>query len=475
MGFDSRDTAERYVRQDNDSLEDIAQRATEAGNPITWQEISRYNWGTDRRDQVNEFMRDELGCRKRDTANNFIIALDDEPHSDLLIPRRFNRDGLPVDRTHTLRVRRREAPPQFLDCFSIPGVTFEFDKSFVRPSVVDHLQPLEEAIARHPEAKIMIFGHTDKVGSDQYNKLLSERRARSVYAFIINDPDTWEELYNHPNEQWGVAVIQEILLDLGHDPGPIDGVMGPQTRSAMQSFDPTATSNNAAFRRRLFLAYMTGRHDVEVNADQFMEPRHMGCGEFNPLLPVEGRCEANRRVTFYLFHPERLPRLPCRAGDIGPCQHQMTPASPRHRASFRCSFYDSLALRCPCEHGGNGQALVHISVLLRSNSGAVALSNKQYRIQLDEGRVLEGTTDDDGLVSHDEVPPGDWPLELDDRDTGTRVPTAPRSMERIPLRVIDEHLAESTNPIGPADADPDESLQVNELGENDGGDGELSV
>jgi peptidoglycan hydrolase-like protein with peptidoglycan-binding domain len=33
-----------------------------------------------------------------------------------------------------------------------------------------------------------------------------------------------------------VTAIQEALKDKGHDPGTIDGVMGPKTRAALQSF-----------------------------------------------------------------------------------------------------------------------------------------------------------------------------------------------------------------------------------------------
>ena len=96
----------------------------------------------------------------------------------------------------------------------VRGTHFEFDKSFVRPSVVDDLDELEEAVNAHPDAKILVFGHTDSVGSDDYNKRLSERRAKSIYAFITNQPDIWEELYNQ--EQWDLKSTQMILKDMGY-------------------------------------------------------------------------------------------------------------------------------------------------------------------------------------------------------------------------------------------------------------------
>ena len=47
-----------------------------------------------------------------------------------------------------------------------------------------------------------------------------------------------EGMTGRPNMsgQTNVRSLQEALRDKGFDPGPIDGVMGPQTRQALQSF-----------------------------------------------------------------------------------------------------------------------------------------------------------------------------------------------------------------------------------------------
>jgi membrane-bound lytic murein transglycosylase B len=44
-----------------------------------------------------------------------------------------------------------------------------------------------------------------------------------------------------------VTAIQEALKDKGHDPGPIDGILGPRTREALKSFQ-TAEGLNATGR-----------------------------------------------------------------------------------------------------------------------------------------------------------------------------------------------------------------------------------
>ena len=94
MGFDRREHAKRYAPQEGDTLQAIAERETEAGNPLTWQDLARFNWGTDDEAEVNAFLRDELGARKRDADNNFVLSPDDEPQGHLLIPRRFERRSL---------------------------------------------------------------------------------------------------------------------------------------------------------------------------------------------------------------------------------------------------------------------------------------------------------------------------------------------------------------------------------------------
>ncbi|UCF64275.1 MAG: hypothetical protein JSW33_00165 [bacterium] len=82
----------------------------------------------------------------------------------------------------------------------------------------------------------------------------------------------------------------------------------------------------------------------------------------------------------------------------------------------------------------------HISVILYSNSGAVALKNKSYRIEIDEGRSLTGSTDDDGFLAHENVPSGDFKLILDDGMYETMIPSMPVDVERYPLRMPGYYL-----------------------------------
>ncbi|HLK63043.1 MAG TPA: OmpA family protein [Bryobacteraceae bacterium] len=62
---------------------------------------------------------------------------------------------------------------------------FDFDQSVLSPDAkktLTALGPLIQKAGKHP---IVIEGHTDAVGSDAYNQDLSERRAKAVRAWLI--------------------------------------------------------------------------------------------------------------------------------------------------------------------------------------------------------------------------------------------------------------------------------------------------
>lgn len=99
------------------------------------------------------------------------------------------------------------------------------------------------------------------------------------------------------------------------------------------------------------------------------------------------------------------------------------------RTDRRRMSHNVLALRRP--------KLAHISVLLRSNSGAVPLANVSYTIYTKAGRELRGKTDEDGLVYHSNVPPGDYQMEIEGFEHRVEVPTLPTHIDRRPLRVPD--------------------------------------
>ncbi len=64
-------------------------------------------------------------------------------------------------------------------------VLFDENSSVLRAGSQKALGQMADVFARYPDCRIIISGHTDNNGSEQYNQTLSERRARSVKNFLI--------------------------------------------------------------------------------------------------------------------------------------------------------------------------------------------------------------------------------------------------------------------------------------------------
>jgi len=67
---------------------------------------------------------------------------------------------------------------------TLGDVLFETDKSELRGGAVGNLNKLAAFLTKYPDRTVAIEGHTDSVGSDDYNLGLSQRRANSVLQFL---------------------------------------------------------------------------------------------------------------------------------------------------------------------------------------------------------------------------------------------------------------------------------------------------
>lgn len=68
---------------------------------------------------------------------------------------------------------------------SIP-VRFAFDSAAIQPAARDQLDALAEGIKLLPTGRqVVVEGHTDAVGSDEYNADLSLRRAMAVRTYLV--------------------------------------------------------------------------------------------------------------------------------------------------------------------------------------------------------------------------------------------------------------------------------------------------
>jgi outer membrane protein OmpA-like peptidoglycan-associated protein len=68
---------------------------------------------------------------------------------------------------------------------TLGDVLFDTGQSTLKPGAYATVERLAAALKDNPERKVLIEGHTDSVGSDEYNMELSQRRAQAVQSALL--------------------------------------------------------------------------------------------------------------------------------------------------------------------------------------------------------------------------------------------------------------------------------------------------
>jgi outer membrane protein OmpA-like peptidoglycan-associated protein len=66
------------------------------------------------------------------------------------------------------------------------GLLFATNSADLQAAAQQNLTILAASMKNNPDSDLLIVGHTDATGSDEYNKTLSERRAASAKAFLVS-------------------------------------------------------------------------------------------------------------------------------------------------------------------------------------------------------------------------------------------------------------------------------------------------
>ncbi len=70
---------------------------------------------------------------------------------------------------------------------TLRGVYFDFNKATIKPESHPALADAAKILTDNPSISVEIQGHTDAIGSDEYNQKLSERRAQAVVAYLVQN------------------------------------------------------------------------------------------------------------------------------------------------------------------------------------------------------------------------------------------------------------------------------------------------
>ncbi len=323
----------------------------------------------------------------------------------------------------------------------------------------------------HPDKRLVVAGHTDTSGSEKNNQTLSEERAKAALCCVEGtsvegrrdefstlcdarhlvsdikqimswaarkfgfdcDPGAVDDVkataseptkgfqsgYNAAREALGVPDAEEL---------EIDGDFGPKTWGAV--FDCYGAGLAEEGSRKA-----TAGERLEELAElrtgvRFVDPEKKSAG-FGELYPIDElgvddfRSQENRRVELLFFDLEEQPELDVPPEDSDIYQPGVFVRNPIPVAKSALEELDKLS---------------QIAHRLRSNSGCVPLANLAYKLDV-KGRVLTGTTDADGFITHDLLPAGDHELEISGKRT--TLATLPRGAAPV-LHLVREFF------LGPA-------------------------
>lgn len=198
-------------------------------------------------------------------------------------------------------------------------VHFAAGKSFVEPGMQAVLRQVVEYANSHPVEKLMLIGHSDAGGAAAANLLLSEQRARSVFASLTHGraPDRalseWSAFRLNRTEDsvysWGAREYQLMLLDIGYFQGQVGG--DPElTKAAIRDFqlDCGLVANGVVDRATwaaLINAYL--RQNSHALADErFINPPQ-GQAERVPAKSTRNSWRPNRRCEVLFVPSHALP------------------------------------------------------------------------------------------------------------------------------------------------------------------------
>lgn len=171
-----------------------------------WDPAAQLGGGLQYAISPNTRMRAELGARHDfddgtiPGADNFTdyflnlgltIALGEPPEA----PVEFVEAPAPVSEPAPAPV---EEPPVENVVIDLRGVEFEFDRprpgqenstsnAGLLPGSMEILEQAVDVLNRYPNIKVEVAGHTDSIGTEEYNQSLSERRARVVFDYLTSN------------------------------------------------------------------------------------------------------------------------------------------------------------------------------------------------------------------------------------------------------------------------------------------------
>lgn len=138
---------------------------------------------------------DDAQRKYQDAQNQLVQAEQERQQAELQSQQAQQQAQQAVQEKEQMRARLREQLNQVLQTrdtargliVSMPDVLFDFNKYTLKPEARERLAKISGIVEAYPGLKLQVEGHTDSIGSDEYNVQLSEKRADSVRAYLVSN------------------------------------------------------------------------------------------------------------------------------------------------------------------------------------------------------------------------------------------------------------------------------------------------
>ena len=88
----------------------------------------------------------------------------------------------------------KQTPKEMFESNNIPSIEFEFDSTVIKQRSYEILDKVAEVLNSNSKIKLVIEGHTDQVGSNEYNDWLSGARTSAIKDYLVSRGVTSESI-----------------------------------------------------------------------------------------------------------------------------------------------------------------------------------------------------------------------------------------------------------------------------------------
>lgn len=137
--------------------------------------------------EVNKGQQYTINVTKEFYNENEVVIItaslrpNDEAFSEIFLEQKIEAaDNTPAPKS------MEEEDGEALQVIELEYINYELDKTDIRPDVAATLDKLIAMLKEFPDLEIRIESHTDSRGSDDYNMLLSKKRAKAAFDYVVS-------------------------------------------------------------------------------------------------------------------------------------------------------------------------------------------------------------------------------------------------------------------------------------------------